>query len=92
MHGFLFINKRLKISCDTGIYAIILIHDVTELLRILGINQYYDELECHIWLVDLGFNITPTADVIWRQDLGLKFHQQTGAAEIESANDLTTII
>ena len=23
MHGFLFINKRLLISCDTGIYAII---------------------------------------------------------------------
>ena len=22
MHGFLFINKRLLISCDTGIYAI----------------------------------------------------------------------
>ena len=25
MHGFLFINKRLLISCDTGIYAIIII-------------------------------------------------------------------
>ena len=25
MHGFLFINKRLLISCDMGIYAIILI-------------------------------------------------------------------
>ena len=23
MHGFLFINKQLLISCDTGIYAII---------------------------------------------------------------------
>ena len=23
MHGFLFINKRLLISCETGIYAII---------------------------------------------------------------------
>ena len=33
IHGFLFINKRLLISCDTGIYAIIVVN-TQEVLKI----------------------------------------------------------
>ena len=40
MHGFLFINKRLLISCDTGIYAIMIIDGPNGHFRLFLLYMY----------------------------------------------------
>ena len=47
MHGFLFINKRLLISCDTGIYAIIIFFFVLHRTQATMITrQLRDLIKC----------------------------------------------